>query len=211
MGVVADAAMGAGGRATGVITEALAGHEIAHGTLNDLHVVATMHERKALMSDCRTRSSCCRADSALTRNSWNPSPGRSWYPRQALRHSQRRRILRRSSRLRAPRCRTGLHTSPAGRGAGHLRRRRRTTRLARGLESGSGPGRVEVSVPSRGAGVATSSDARDREPDTDDRLRPKSAFSMTEIWCCRSSCASPISIRMVIVSGECETTEEQCR
>ena len=33
MGVVADAALAAGGRATGVITESLAGHEIAHGTL----------------------------------------------------------------------------------------------------------------------------------------------------------------------------------
>ena len=51
MGVVADAAMAAGGRATGVITESLAGHEIAHGTLSDLHVVSTMHERKALMSE----------------------------------------------------------------------------------------------------------------------------------------------------------------
>ena len=30
MGVVADAAIAAGGRATGVITESLAGHEIAH-------------------------------------------------------------------------------------------------------------------------------------------------------------------------------------
>ena len=51
MGVVADAALAAGGRATGVITESLAGHEIAHGTLSDLHVVHTMHERKALMSE----------------------------------------------------------------------------------------------------------------------------------------------------------------
>lgn len=50
MGIVADAAIAAGGRATGVITESLAGHEIAHGALSDLHVVATMHERKALMS-----------------------------------------------------------------------------------------------------------------------------------------------------------------
>src|SRR5579859_8124178 len=50
MGVVADAAIAAGGRATGVITEALAGHEIAHSSLSDLHVVATMHERKAMMS-----------------------------------------------------------------------------------------------------------------------------------------------------------------
>jgi hypothetical protein len=51
MGVVADAALAAGGRATGVITESLAGHEIAHSALNDLHVVTTMHERKALMAE----------------------------------------------------------------------------------------------------------------------------------------------------------------
>jgi uncharacterized protein (TIGR00730 family) len=51
MGVVADAVLAAGGRATGVITESLAGHEIAHVALNDLHVVTTMHERKALMSE----------------------------------------------------------------------------------------------------------------------------------------------------------------
>jgi uncharacterized protein (TIGR00730 family) len=50
MGVVADAAIAAGGRATGVITESLAGHEIAHSSLSDLHIVATMHERKAMMS-----------------------------------------------------------------------------------------------------------------------------------------------------------------
>ena len=51
MGVVADAVIAAGGTATGVITEALAGHDIAHGTLSDLHVVSTMHERKALMAE----------------------------------------------------------------------------------------------------------------------------------------------------------------
>ncbi len=50
MGVVADAVLKAGGRATGVITESLAGHEIAHSSLNDLHVVSTMHERKAMMA-----------------------------------------------------------------------------------------------------------------------------------------------------------------
>jgi uncharacterized protein (TIGR00730 family) len=50
MGVVADAVIAAGGRVTGVITEALAGHEIAHTSLHDLHVVGTMHERKAVMS-----------------------------------------------------------------------------------------------------------------------------------------------------------------
>ena len=51
MGIVANTVIGAGGTATGVITEALAGHEIAHGELDRLHVVSTMHERKALMSE----------------------------------------------------------------------------------------------------------------------------------------------------------------
>ncbi len=51
MGAVADAALAAGGHATGVITEALAGHEIAHDKLHRLHVVRTMHERKALMAE----------------------------------------------------------------------------------------------------------------------------------------------------------------
>ena len=51
MGLVADAAIAGGGTATGVITEALAGHEIAHAQLDRLHVVTTMHERKALMSE----------------------------------------------------------------------------------------------------------------------------------------------------------------
>jgi uncharacterized protein (TIGR00730 family) len=51
MGIVADAVLAGGGKATGVITEALAGHEIAHATLNDLIVVTTMHERKARMSE----------------------------------------------------------------------------------------------------------------------------------------------------------------
>jgi uncharacterized protein (TIGR00730 family) len=50
MGVVADAVIRAGGRVTGVITESLAEHEIAHRTLSTLEVVATMHERKARMS-----------------------------------------------------------------------------------------------------------------------------------------------------------------
>jgi uncharacterized protein (TIGR00730 family) len=51
MGVLADAVLSAGGGATGVITESLADHEIAHATLNRLEVVSTMHERKARMSE----------------------------------------------------------------------------------------------------------------------------------------------------------------
>jgi uncharacterized protein (TIGR00730 family) len=51
MGVVADATLAAGGRATGVIPEALVSKELAHAGLSDLRVVSSMHERKALMSD----------------------------------------------------------------------------------------------------------------------------------------------------------------
>jgi uncharacterized protein (TIGR00730 family) len=51
MGVVAGAALGAGGRVIGVIPEALARKEIAHPGLTTLHRVSTMHERKRLMAD----------------------------------------------------------------------------------------------------------------------------------------------------------------
>lgn len=51
MGVVADAALAAGGRVVGVIPEPLATRELAHDGLTELHVVRTMHERKALMAE----------------------------------------------------------------------------------------------------------------------------------------------------------------
>jgi uncharacterized protein (TIGR00730 family) len=52
MGVVADAALAAGGEVHGVITRALSDKEVAHTGLTQLDVVDTMHERKARMSDC---------------------------------------------------------------------------------------------------------------------------------------------------------------
>lgn len=51
MGAVADATLAAGGEAIGVIPEFLAAKEIAHTGLTQLHVVRSMHERKALMAD----------------------------------------------------------------------------------------------------------------------------------------------------------------
>lgn len=51
MGIVADAAMAAGVRATGVIPRALADLEVAHHGLSALHVTGSMHERKAMMAD----------------------------------------------------------------------------------------------------------------------------------------------------------------
>jgi len=50
MGVVADAVLQAGGRAIGVLPEALMQKELAHKGLTELHVVASMHERKTMMA-----------------------------------------------------------------------------------------------------------------------------------------------------------------
>ena len=50
MGAVADAVINAGGRAVGVIPQFLIDMEIAHTGLADLHIVDSMHERKALMA-----------------------------------------------------------------------------------------------------------------------------------------------------------------
>lgn len=51
MGIVADAALAAGGEVIGVIPEQLVGWEVAHRGLSRLEVVANMHERKARMFD----------------------------------------------------------------------------------------------------------------------------------------------------------------
>jgi uncharacterized protein (TIGR00730 family) len=51
MGVIADAVLAGGGEAIGVIPQALADREIAHTGLTKLHVVDSMHTRKAMMAD----------------------------------------------------------------------------------------------------------------------------------------------------------------
>jgi uncharacterized protein (TIGR00730 family) len=51
MGVVADAALAAGGEVIGVMPRHLVDREIAHGGLTRLDVVADMHERKARMAE----------------------------------------------------------------------------------------------------------------------------------------------------------------
>jgi uncharacterized protein (TIGR00730 family) len=50
MGVIADTALSAGGRVTGVMPEALIAREIGHTGITDLRVVGSMHERKAMMA-----------------------------------------------------------------------------------------------------------------------------------------------------------------
>lgn len=51
MGQVADSVIAQGGEVVGVIPSFMLDYEIAHSALTELHVVRTMHERKALMAE----------------------------------------------------------------------------------------------------------------------------------------------------------------
>ncbi len=51
MGALADAALASGGEVVGVIPRHMVRPEVAHDRLSELHVVETMHERKALMAE----------------------------------------------------------------------------------------------------------------------------------------------------------------
>ena len=51
MGVMADEAIRLGGTVVGVIPALLVDKELIHKGLNEIHVVASMHERKKKMSD----------------------------------------------------------------------------------------------------------------------------------------------------------------
>jgi uncharacterized protein (TIGR00730 family) len=51
MGAIADSVLRVGGEAIGVIPEHLMNREIGHKQLARLHVVRSMHERKAMMAD----------------------------------------------------------------------------------------------------------------------------------------------------------------
>jgi uncharacterized protein (TIGR00730 family) len=50
MGIVADAVLAGGGNAIGVIPRMLWDREVGHRNLTELHIVETMHERKAMMA-----------------------------------------------------------------------------------------------------------------------------------------------------------------
>jgi uncharacterized protein (TIGR00730 family) len=51
MGVLADAVLAGGGEIIGVIPRALVDREIAHRDVEDMRIVGSMHERKALMAE----------------------------------------------------------------------------------------------------------------------------------------------------------------
>lgn len=51
MGIVANATQSAGGKVIGIIPQALVNKELANEACDELHVVANMHERKAMMAE----------------------------------------------------------------------------------------------------------------------------------------------------------------
>jgi len=51
MGILADAVLAGGGEAIGVIPKSMMDAELAHTKLTQLHIVDTMHQRKAMMAD----------------------------------------------------------------------------------------------------------------------------------------------------------------
>lgn len=51
MGVLADAAIAAGGEVIGIMPDALVAREIGHRGVTELRIVSSMHERKAMMSE----------------------------------------------------------------------------------------------------------------------------------------------------------------
>lgn len=51
MGVIANAAIAAGGEVIGVLPESMQTKEIAHTEITELHVVGSMHDRKIMMMD----------------------------------------------------------------------------------------------------------------------------------------------------------------
>ncbi len=51
MAIVADAALAGGGKVVGIIPEHIRKREVDHDGLSELHIVGTMHERKAMMAD----------------------------------------------------------------------------------------------------------------------------------------------------------------
>ena len=115
MGILADAALAVGGRVTGVITEALSGHEIAHGGLARLDVVTSMHQRKHRMAELADAfimlpggfGTFEKFTEAVT---WASAPN----SREGQRHPQCRRLLRPLLGLCGARGRDGLHPLPPG-------------------------------------------------------------------------------------------------
>ena len=77
MGALADSALEAGGKVIGVMPHGLVTREVAHTALTELHVVDTMHERKAIMAEHSDASLHCPAVLALSKSSSKRGHGRN--------------------------------------------------------------------------------------------------------------------------------------
>jgi uncharacterized protein (TIGR00730 family) len=98
MGLIADQALAAGGEVIGLLPRSLQDRELAHQRLTRLHIVETMHERKALKSDPADGCIALAGGFGALANSAKRSPGRSWPPCQTLWPPECRRLLRRLPR-----------------------------------------------------------------------------------------------------------------
>ena len=116
MGVLADTALAAGGEAIGVMPQALVDREIGHTGLTELHVVGSMHERKALMAELSDAfvavpGGIGTLEELIEVYTWSQLGIHT----QGVRRAQRRRLLRPPGRLPRPR---GHGRLPAARAPG---------------------------------------------------------------------------------------------
>jgi hypothetical protein len=142
MGVVADAALAEGGEVIGVLPIALEKKELAHEGLSALHVVSSMHERKAMMADLSDGFIALPGGAGTmegTVRDLDLGPAR--LPPQALRPAQCLGLLRRAARLPRPAARRGVR-APGNAGDG--RGGRNTRRIDRGLRALSGAENAEM-------------------------------------------------------------------
>lgn len=71
MGVLADAALEAGGQVTGVVPRHLTRAEVAHEALSEMIVVESMHERKRKMFELADGSPWCPDDARSGQDQYN--------------------------------------------------------------------------------------------------------------------------------------------
>ena len=125
MGALADATLEAGGEVVGVIPQQLVDREIAHPGLTELHVVQTMHQRKALMAELSDAfvalpGGIGTLEELIEIFTWEQLGLHS----KPLARAQHRRLLRRPGGVPRPRGRAGLPPAAAAREAADGRRRR---------------------------------------------------------------------------------------
>src|ERR687896_540959 len=108
MGRLADTVLAEGGEAIGVLPEALVAKEIGHPGLDDLRVVGSMHERKALMAELSDGFVALPAGWAPWRSCSRCTPGRSSASTASRARCSTWRVITRAWRASWPTpCRSG--------------------------------------------------------------------------------------------------------